>query len=173
MEKVVLVDPDDKVMGEMEKIQAHKEGILHRAFSIFVFNTQGEVLLQKRASHKYHSPGLWTNTCCSHPRPGESVLEAAYRRLKEEMGMATRLERKFSFLYKAEFENGLTEHELDHVLFGYSDDKPILNPDEVEDFKYIPMEALTQDIEKHPENYTVWLKHCLNKVLKEKANFTP
>lgn len=165
IEMVVLVDENDKELGEMEKLEAHQCGALHRAFSVFVFNTKGEILLQRRAAHKYHSPGLWTNTCCSHPRPNEHVAMAADRRLMEEMGMRTLLKKQFSFQYRASFSNGLIEHELDHVFFGVSDDLPKLNPDETDAFKYMHPHVLRSAIERDPTQFTPWLKICLDQVI--------
>jgi isopentenyl-diphosphate delta-isomerase len=135
-----------------------RKGILHRAFSIFIFNSKYELLLQKRASSKYHSGGLWTNTCCSHPREGEDTLDAANRRLDEEMGIKTSLRKVYDFIYKAELDNQLTEHEFDHVFYGVFDNDPILNKDEAEDFKWVDMETLNNDIIKNEDNYTVWFK---------------
>ena len=157
-EQVILVDEKDNPIGLMEKIRAHEEAVLHRAFSVFVINRKGELLLQQRALHKYHSPGLWTNTCCSHQRPGENNSEAGRRRLREEMGMDCELEDMFWFIYRAEFDNGLTEHELDHVLVGYCDQNPVINPDEVADFKWMDLESVRQDMKSHPELYTEWFK---------------
>ena len=145
-ENVVLVDTNDNKLGLMEKLEAHRKGLLHRAFSIFVFNSRYELLLQKRASSKYHSGGLWTNTCCSHPREGEDTLDAANRRLDEEMGIKTSLRKVYDFIYKAELDNQLTEHEFDHVFYGVCDNDPILNKDEAEDFKWVDMETLNNDI---------------------------
>jgi isopentenyl-diphosphate delta-isomerase len=142
----------------MPKLEAHEKGILHRAFSIFIFNSRYELLLQKRASSKYHSGGLWTNTCCSHPKEGEDTLDAANRRLDEEMGIKTSLRKVYDFIYKAELDNQLTEHEFDHVFYGVSDNNPILNKDEAEDFKWVDMETLNNDIIKNEDNYTVWFK---------------
>ncbi|MCX2474537.1 isopentenyl-diphosphate Delta-isomerase [Pedobacter sp. MC2016-05] len=164
-EHVILVDQNDIPQGKMEKLEAHQKGALHRAFSIFIFNDNNELLLQQRAEGKYHSGGLWTNTCCSHPREGESNLEATQRRLGEEMGMSCDLTFAFNFLYKVKFEDGLTEHELDHVFFGRSNKKPVINLDEVMDFKYMNLDLLKKDIEYNPENYTIWLKICLEKVI--------
>ena len=157
-EKVILVDKNDNQVGLMPKLEAHEKGLLHRAFSIFVFNSRYELLLQKRASSKYHSGGLWTNTCCSHPREGEDTLDAANRRLDEEMGIKTSLRKVYDFIYKAELDNQLTEHEFDHVFYGVSDNNPILNKDEAEDFKWVDMETLNNDIIKNEDNYTVWFK---------------
>jgi isopentenyl-diphosphate delta-isomerase len=157
-EQVILVDEKDNPVGLMEKLKAHQEARLHRAFSVFIINKKGELLLQQRAQHKYHSPGLWTNTCCSHQRPGETNIEAGRRRLREEMGMECELEDAFWFIYKAEFDNGLTEHELDHVMVGYSEDNPEVNSDEVADFKWMDLEAVKQDMKIHPDIYTEWFK---------------
>jgi len=157
-EKVILVDKNDNPVGLMEKIKAHEQAILHRAFSVFVFNQKGELLLQQRAMHKYHSPGLWTNSCCSHQRDGETNIEAGRRRLKEEMGFDCELEDIFWFIYRAEFDNGLTEHELDHVLVGHSEQVPKINLDEVADYKWMTLESVRQDMEERPEIYTEWFK---------------
>ena len=157
-EKVILVDKNDNQVGFMPKLEAHEKGILHRAFSVFIFNSKYELLLQKRASSKYHSGGLWTNTCCSHPREGEDILNAANRRLDEEMGIKTSLRKVYDFIYKAELDNQLTEHEFDHVFYGVCDNDPILNKDEAEDFKWVDMETLNNDIIKNEDNYTVWFK---------------
>ena len=157
-EKVILVDKNDNQVGLMPKLEAHEKGLLHRAFSIFIFNSRYELLLQKRASSKYHSGGLWTNTCCSHPREGEDTLDAANRRLDEEMGIKTSLRKVYDFIYKAELDNQLTEYEFDHVFYGVCDRDPKLNKDEAEDFKWIDMETLNNDIIKNEDNYTVWFK---------------
>ncbi|GEM52137.1 isopentenyl-diphosphate Delta-isomerase [Empedobacter brevis] len=157
-EFVVLVDQDDQKLGLMEKQQAHVAGLLHRAFSVFVFNSKGELMIQQRAATKYHSPTLWTNTCCSHPRDKETYEEAAHRRLQEEMGFDCELEYKFNFIYKAHLENDLTEHELDHVFIGTFDDEPNLNPDEVMAYRWVELDDLKKDIEKNPQNYTAWFK---------------
>lgn len=165
MEHVILVDTNDNPIGLEEKIKAHELALLHRAFSVFVFNKNGELMLQRRALHKYHSPGLWTNTCCSHPRPDEATLDAAHRRLVEEMGFDCDLKWKFSFIYKAPFDNGLTEHEFDHVFYGSYDHNPVVNPDEVESWKWINMDALLTDVMKNPEDYTVWFRIALEKII--------
>ena len=157
-EQVILVDRNDKQIGLMPKMEAHEKALLHRAFSVFVFNEQEELLLQQRAKEKYHSPELWTNTCCSHQRAGESNTEAGKRRLKEEMGFDCELEEVFSFIYKAPFDNGLTEHELDHVMIGYYNENPEINPEEVSNFKWMKLEEVKTDMEKHPEKYTEWFK---------------
>lgn len=157
-EYVILVDTADRELGTMEKIEAHEKAALHRAFSVFIFNDRGELMLQQRAAHKYHSPLLWTNTCCSHQRQGESNIDAGKRRLKEEMGFEVNLDEKFHFVYKAEFDNGLTEHELDHVMVGYYNGEPTINPEEVASWKWIDMEVLQQDMKDHPQDYTAWFK---------------
>ena len=162
---VVLVDRFDREVGSMNKLKAHQEGALHRAFSIFLFNEKGKILMQKRALGKYHSPGLWTNTCCSHPGPGESIMNAAKRRLKMEMGMESVFEYQFQFYYKSGFENGLIEHEIDHVLFGQAEGRPLLNTDEVCDWKYMSIAEIEKDIEGNPEAYTSWFKICFPKVV--------
>ena len=164
MEYVVLVDEQDNAIGTMEKQQAHVEGALHRAFSIFIFNSEKKLLLQKRATSKYHCGGLWTNTCCSHPRETENIQDAAIRRLQEEMGMQCELKAIFSFVYKAEFENGLTEHEFDHVFFGQSDQTPVLNLEEVEDYRYIGLSVLQEEIKEAPQNFTPWFLIALDRV---------
>lgn len=161
-EFVVLVTPEDQFLGLMEKQEAHIKGLLHRAFSVFIFNSKGELLLQQRAENKYHSPALWTNTCCSHPREHEDYIQAAHRRLQEEMGFDCALEHQFHFIYNAPFENGLTEHELDHVFFGRFDGDANPNPDEVMACKWIAPDALYQDIKDRPEHYTVWFKLILD-----------
>ncbi len=161
MEYVVLVDEEDNEVGQMEKLQAHLEGRLHRAISVFIFNARGELLLQQRAAGKYHSGSLWTNTCCSHPRPGELVLDAANRRLFEEMGLACELKEVFSFVYRAELDNGITEHELDHVFIGVSDIIPVPDPEEVRLWRYMAVGALEKDIAAHPASYTEWFKICI------------
>jgi isopentenyl-diphosphate delta-isomerase len=158
VEEVILVDENDVAIGVMEKQQAHQQGLLHRAISVLVFNTNGELLLQQRAAHKYHSPLLWTNTCCSHPRPGESTENAATRRLIEEMGMSTDLEKKWSFTYKTSFENGLIEHEFDHVYFGHTDTPPNINPEEVHAYRYITLAQLEMELAQVPEKFTYWFK---------------
>jgi isopentenyl-diphosphate delta-isomerase len=157
-EKVILVDHNDEPIGLMEKIEAHRSALLHRAFSVFILNDKNEVMLQQRAKSKYHSPLLWTNTCCSHQRPGESNILAGKRRLKEEMGFEVELKELFHFIYKAPFDNGLTEHELDHVMLGRFNGEPEINPEEVESWKWMAIDAIKNDLQQHPENYTVWFK---------------
>jgi len=160
-EQVVLVDENDVELGLMPKLDAHKHGVLHRAFSVFIFNSAGEMLLQQRALDKYHSGGLWSNACCSHPRPGESNVDAAARRLYEEMGLKCTLTEAFSFVYRSELENGLIEHEFDHVFVGVSDDEPQPDPIEVGSWCYLKHEVLSGMINDHPERYTEWFKLCL------------
>lgn len=157
-EMVVLVNENDEKVGLMPKMEAHEKGVLHRAFSVFVLNGKNEVMLQQRALGKYHSPGLWTNTCCSHQRDGESTIEAGKRRLMEEMGFSCPLKETTSFIYKAPFDNGLTEHELDHILVGNYEGKVQINPDEVASWKWMPLEEVKLDIEKNPNLYTAWFK---------------
>ena len=157
-ELIILVDEYDNELGLMEKLEAHQKGLLHRAFSVFLLNDSNQLLLQKRALNKYHSPGLWTNTCCSHPRDGESVINAGIRRLSEEMGFETELNTLFSFIYKAEFDNGLTEHEFDHVLLGRYNKNPLINKLEVSDWRWIDVELLKKDVVVSPYLYTVWFK---------------
>ncbi len=160
-EQVVLVSENDEVLGLMEKMQAHENGILHRAFSVFLFNDKGEMLLQKRAAKKYHSPNQWTNACCSHPRNGETYLEAANRRLKEELGIEAELTPKFHFIYKADVGGNLWEHELDHVFIGNYQQHFNLNEEEVSEIRYISMEDLDQEMKNHPEHFTEWFKIIL------------
>ncbi|MDX6745805.1 isopentenyl-diphosphate Delta-isomerase [Polaribacter sp. PL03] len=162
-EQVILVDVNDKPIGLMEKIEAHEKALLHRAFSVFIFNEKGELMLQQRAASKYHSPLLWTNTCCSHQRDGESNVEAGRRRLQEEMGFVTEVKEVFSFIYKAPFDNGLTEHELDHVMIGRYDDVPNINKEEVESYKWMTLENVKKDIAENPSIYTEWFKIIFDK----------
>ena len=164
-EQVILVDKKDKPIGNMNKLEAHQKGLLHRAISIFIFNSEGKMLLQKRALHKYHTPGLWSNSACSHPRANEFTKQAAERRLREEMGISCDLYFSFSFLYEAHFDNGLIENELDHVFIGFSDDKPKFNPSEVCDYRYVYSDQLLSEIDNSPELFTPWFKICLDKVL--------
>lgn len=164
MEEVILVNEQDEVLGTMEKLLAHETGSLHRAISVFIFNSKNELLLQRRAAHKYHSGGLWSNTCCSHPRLNEDTLAAAHRRLDEEMGMKTELEFKFRFQYKSDMPNGLVENEVDHIFFGQTDDLPILNPEEVDKYKYISLAELKKDINANPESYTSWFLKLIERI---------
>lgn len=164
-EQVILVNENDQQIGLMSKMEAHEKALLHRAFSVFIFNDDNELLLQQRASHKYHSPNLWTNTCCSHQREGESNTEAGKRRLFEEMGFSCDLKEVFHFIYKAPFDNGLTEHELDHVLIGHYNESPKINKDEVEDFCWMKIDKIKQEIELKPEKYTAWFKIIFNEYL--------
>lgn len=158
MEKVILVDENDNALGLMEKMEAHEKGLLHRAFSVFVLNDQNQLLLQRRALSKYHSGGLWTNTCCSHPREGETNLQACHRRLMEEMGFDCEVEKVLDFIYKAELDSGLTEYEFDHVFIGKYNQDPVVNPEEVDSFKWIEMDKLEADIANNPDIYTEWFK---------------
>lgn len=155
-EEVILVDKDDKSVGTMEKMEAHRKARLHRAFSVFIFNRKGEMLLQQRAPNKYHSAGLWTNACCSHPRPGEDTREAAMRRLQEELGFTTSLEKSFDFTYRSEFENGLTEFEFDHVFIGVYDKDVHPNKEEVSDYCFQSLEEIRAGLQTHPGKYTAW-----------------
>lgn len=155
-QQVILVNESDEAIGVMDKMEAHRKAVLHRAFSVFIFNSQGEMLLQQRADSKYHSPGLWTNACCSHPSPGEETLAAASRRLQEEMGFTTSLEKVFSFTYKTSFTNGLTEFEFDHVFAGLYDDEVVPVKEEVKDFCYKSISAIGHALHTHPERYTFW-----------------
>ena len=162
--QVILVDADDRQTGTMEKLEAHEKGLLHRAFSIFIFNTKGEMLLQQRALRKYHSGGLWTNACCSHPNPGEETKAAAQRRMKEELGMETNLEKVFDFVYKAETDNGLTEHEFDHVFTGEYEGKIDFNKEEVMDFCYKKVPEIRHSLQSHPQKYTAWFHLAFPKI---------
>ncbi|TEB15639.1 Isopentenyl-diphosphate Delta-isomerase [Pelotomaculum sp. FP] len=164
-EYVILVDENDNSVGIAEKIDAHKNPKLHRAFSIFIFNSKGKLLIQQRAENKYHCPGMWANTCCSHPRPGESLEKAAHRRLQEEMGFDTEMVKSFAFIYKAQFDNGLTEEEYDHIFVGKWDGTPKINLTEVADYKWISEDILREDIKKNPAIYTPWFKIALGKLL--------
>jgi len=165
VEQVILVDKDDFEIGVMEKMEAHKQAVLHRAFSVFLFNPQGKMLLQQRALTKYHSAGLWTNTCCSHPRPGETLENAVSRRLIEEMGIATKVSKAFDFIYQAELPDNLNEYEFDHVFIGNYDDEVRPNHLEVANFVYQSIEEVEANLQSHPENYTVWFKIAFPKVV--------
>ena len=162
-EQVILVNEKDEQIGLMPKMEAHEKALLHRAFSVFIFNDKNELMLQQRALDKYHSPGLWTNTCCSHQRNGETNIEAGKRRLFEEMGFVTELKETTSFIYKAPFDNGLTEHELDHIMIGYYNDEPNINTEEVASWKWMEIEAVKRDMVLHPEIYTAWFKIIFEK----------
>ncbi|MEO1485585.1 MAG: isopentenyl-diphosphate Delta-isomerase [Bacteroidota bacterium] len=157
-EMVILVDQNNEPVGLMPKMEAHEKAVLHRAFSVFIQNKEGQIMLQQRAASKYHSPLLWTNTCCSHQRDGETNIEAGKRRLQEEMGFEVELKELFSFIYKAPFDNGLTEHEYDHVMLGFYDGVPEINPEEVESWKWMYPYEIKEDMTEHPENYTAWFK---------------
>ncbi len=165
MEQVILVNEQDEQTGVMEKMEAHQKALLHRAFSVFIFNDKGELLLQQRASDKYHSGGLWTNTCCSHPNPNEETIAAAQRRLKEEMGFTTKLSKAFDFIYKSEFSDGLTEHEFDHVFTGYYNGE--IHPDEkeVKDYCYKTLDEIEDSLQTHPHKYTPWFKIAFPKII--------
>lgn len=169
-EHVILVDGQDKELGTMEKMQAHREGRLHRAVSVLIFNSKKECLLQKRASFKYHSAGLWSNACCSHPRKGESTVDAARRRLYEEMGIRCELQKMYDFVYRAELGNGLTEHELDHVFAGISDDVPLPDPMEVSDWKYMSVQNIKQQIRENPAQFTEWFRLIIDQLNAEKLS---
>ena len=169
-EKVILVDKNDNEVGTMEKQEAHVKGLLHRAFSVFIFNDKNELLLQRRAVNKYHSGGLWTNTCCSHPRQNEKTEDAAKRRLLEEMGMRSTLKKQFDFVYKAKLDNNLYEHEFDHVFFGFTNDLPIINPEEVEEYTYKTLEDIGNEMKTIPDKYTEWFKICFREVVNSHRN---
>ena len=162
MEHVILVDTEDNELGTMEKMEAHQKGVLHRAFSVLLFDKNGKILLQKRSKNKYHSSGLWTNTCCSHPLPGERLEEATRRRLREEMGIDFQPAFAYSFIYKASLDHNLIEHELDHVFVGAFDGTPAVNKQEVDDWKYADLKWLKEDMLRHPDSYTVWFKLIVN-----------
>lgn len=170
-EKIILVNEEDEKVSSEEKIKAHKDGgKLHRAFSVFIFNSEGKLLLQKRAENKYHSGGLWSNTCCSHPYEGESVKKAAESRLKAEMGFTCDLQEEFSFIYEADFDSGLTEKEFDHVLFGVCKKKPDPNPDEVSDWKWVEPEEVRKDAKENPGEYTPWFRKIIGEMVKRAKN---
>lgn len=165
MTQVILVDEHDNHIGEMEKMEAHHKGLLHRAFSVFIFNSRGEMLLQQRAMEKYHSGGLWTNACCSHPNPGEPTDEAATRRLREELNFVVPIEKIFDFTYRAEFENGLTEHEFDHVYYGIYNDEVNYNRSEVMDYCYRSIDDIQEDLKSNPGKYTAWFRIVFPRVV--------
>ena len=164
-ENVILTDLNDNEIGIEEKMKAHLDGKLHRAFSVFVFDSKNRMLIHRRAENKYHCGGLWTNTCCSHPRPGENVEQAAHRRLKEEMGFDCELKKIFSFVYKTKFDNGLTENEYDHVFLGRFDGNPKPDPNEVCDWKFVDTYELVKDMKKNPDKYTYWFKQSVERVI--------
>ncbi len=166
-EKVILVDKLDNQIGTMSKMEVHQKAVLHRAFSVFILNEKGELMLQQRAHDKYHSPSLWTNTCCSHQREGEGNIEAGKRRLKEEMGFTTDLKELFHFIYQAPFDNGLTEHELDHVLLGYYHGLPKINKLEVADWKWMNIQSISKSIKTNPQEYTVWFKIVFDQFIRK------
>jgi isopentenyl-diphosphate Delta-isomerase len=166
MSEVVLVDENDVAIGSMDKMQAHEKGLLHRAFSVFIFNGRGEMLLQQRADKKYHSGGLWTNACCSHPAPGEDTAEAAVRRLKEELGFTTSLKKAFSFTYRTDFENGLTENEFDHVFTGMYEGEIVADTDEVKNYRFASMIEIGNLMQKEPEKFTSWFVIAFPKIEK-------
>jgi isopentenyl-diphosphate Delta-isomerase len=165
MEQVVLVNELDQEIGLMEKMEAHEKALLHRAFSVFVFNDAGELLLQQRAFEKYHSGGLWTNTCCSHPRPNETIVDAANRRLMEEMGFQTPLDKVFDFIYQAEFSNGLTEHEFDHVFIGHYNGAIVPDPHEVHAYEYRTMESIQASLDAKEGLFTAWFEIIFPKMM--------
>ena len=168
-EYVILVDKDDLPIGSEEKMEAHRRALLHRAISVFIVNSKGEWLIQRRATAKYHSGGLWTNTCCTHPQLGESTAQAAKRRLLFEMGMDCRIKHLFSFIYCQPLDNEMTENELDHVFVGICGDLPLINPDEVMAYRYIDTASLNADMDANPANYTVWFKIIAQRVQQEIA----
>ncbi len=172
MEEIILVDEKDNPVGTGDKMEVHMSGKLHRAFSIFIFNSKGELMLQKRAASKYHCGGLWTNTCCSHPRAGESLDEAIHRRLKEEMGFDCAMQETFSFIYKAELDHSLVEFEFDHVFLGRYDGNPSINPEEADGWKWIGLDEVKEDILKNPEAYTPWFKIALSRITSEQIKKT-
>lgn len=164
MENVILVDREDNPIGSMEKMEAHEKGILHRAFSVFIFNEKNQLLMQRRAFDKYHSGGLWTNTCCSHPRVDEDIIAAGKRRLEEEMGFSTEVVPIFSFIYKARLDNDMTEHELDHILVGKYNQPPAPNQNEVCDWKFMDLNFLEEDLKANTDRYTVWFLEIFERV---------
>ena len=170
-EYILTVDENDNVTGKGGKLKVHREGKLHRAFSLFVFNSKGELLLQRRAKSKYHSGGLWTNTCCSHQRDGETLEKAIHRRLKKDMGFGCELKEVFTFTYRVKFDDGLFENEYDHVFFGEFDGKPEPNPEEVDKWKWVGLEELRKDIRKNPDDYTYWLKVSIDRVISHANQF--
>lgn len=166
-DQIILVDESDQVLGSMGKQEVHEQGLLHRAFSVFLFNSKGEMLLQQRADEKYHSPGLWTNTCCSHPFYGERLEEAVHRRLMEEMGLRCDVQFVFQFQYRADLDQGMIEHELDHVFLGITDNIPSPDSKEVKSWKYWPLEELVSAVKEHPSLFTVWFRLSIERVIQE------
>lgn len=166
-DKVILVDQNDLEVGAIDKMEAHIKGMLHRAFSIFLFNSKKEMLIHQRAAGKYHGGGLWTNACCSHPQPGEELKSSAIERLYFEMGLHCDLQKAFSFIYHAPVENGLIEHEYDHVYIGFTDDNPILNPEEVQAYRWVSTQDLKKEIETEPEKFTFWFKKAVQMIKME------
>lgn len=164
--KVILVNEKDQVIGSEYKMAAHENGLLHRAISVLIFNSKGEWLIQQRAKHKYHSGGLLTNSCCSHPYPDEETIDAAHRRLMEEMGLSCELEKWFEFIYKTDLDHGLSEHEYDHVFIGYTDEIPNINTDEADGFSYMTTDMLLKLMQKRPKQFTEWFKIIVPKVVK-------
>lgn len=169
-EEVILVDENDEILGTAEKIEAHLEGKLHRAFSIFILDSAGRLLLQQRARNKYHSAGLWSNSCCSHPRPGESTLAAAHRRLKEELGFDCELEKVFELVYRVRLDKDFIEHEFDHIFVGSFDGDPVPDPNEVEAWRWVTEETLLSEIRLHPDRYSYWLKASIEELLTKLSN---
>jgi isopentenyl-diphosphate delta-isomerase len=164
---IILVDKNDNEIGTGNKLEVHQKGILHRAFSVFVWNKQGQLMMQQRAKEKYHTPGLWSNTCCSHPKPGEDTEAGAHRRLQEEMGFDCELKEEMTVIYHSRFENDLTEHEYDHVFFGHYDGEPNINKEEVHAWEWMTVNELLRDVRVNPDNYTVWFKIILNRLKNE------
>lgn len=170
--KVVLVDTDDYPLGEMDKMEAHRKGLLHRAFSVFLFNSNKEMLLHQRAFHKYHGAGLWTNACCSHPQMGEQVKSGALERLYFEMGLRCELEKVLSFIYRAQVENGLIEYEYDHVYIGFTDERPVPNPAEVAAYRWVSAARLRAELRDRPESFTIWFRQVAERILAEMERAT-
>jgi len=166
-EDIILVDKEDQQIGTGEKMEVHRKGMLHRAFSVFVWNKEGHLMVQQRAKTKYHTPGLWSNTCCSHPKPGETVEQAAKRRLEEEMGFSCDLNEEMSIIYHTQFDNDLIEHEYDHVLFGHYDGTPVINPEEVHSWKWMSINDIHREVRLHPELYTVWFRIIIDRLKNE------